>query len=1271
MKSIRQARPATTVRLRYFHPKLAMLVLLATGHATAGTLAQKPLFLGSTAPPNVILAVDDAPSLQNEVLMASGEDGYPAGAKTFRFLFADGLVADNAGTTSNLPPTVEYADARSPATNLSYFDPGTNYGPWPAYGMATLGDAPPVRAPWDPIFPNGAASAGAAAASCIGSGSKPPDFPKFFDLTQAIQCSGKGYTFSMSAGMIIPRGTVFLPASPPPESCAERNAAHWYTAKQDCSCNTTDLRCDEVAIAYFPAAFYLPANTPNPYASYQNILRKEATDGKAWDYYEIRPNNFTDEDEYQRAIQNFANWFTYSRKRHAAIRGAIGHAFEDIQYMRLGVFKASDSVLSPVPTVSLTDLDDPAAGKAIFVNESYDPVAPPGSTNIPGIYQYLFAKGAPILQAVKNLGSQFEKPGTIKYPCQTNTGILFTDGITDASDYTEFSAGFGNVDGGSGQPYADSVSDTLADIAMHYYSGNLYTDFPTGQVPVPAACNGANPDPRLDCRKNLHMNFYAVGLGLRGDLYDPARPFDPYHPPAGRTPIPWPSNEALQSSTLSGTDDLWHAAINGRGTLLSAKKPSEIRETLLNILNTVQAKSGTGSSAAADSPYLSGSSLQFQSSFDSSDWSGELSAYAFVNGALNTSQPVWEASDNVPSHTGRKVFSYAPKGTYCGKDFAGQGIAFAWENLNCSQQAMLDTISGTRDGLGQHRLDFIKGDTSKEERHGGQFRDRVKAAGKSAEIRLGDFVNSAPAYAGAEDYGYSILPGSEGGNTYQNFLETKAKRTPMVYIGGNDGMLHAFNAADGREVFAYVPNGVYGHLSVLTSPEYSTDTHRYFVDGSPKVADAYIGGSWKTVVAGTTGAGGRSIFALDVTDPANFGASHVLWEISDSAGNLPNLGYTVPQPAIVRSHSTDHPWVAIAANGYNSPSGKAVLFIIDLATGEILKQIDTQAGGNALNGSGGLIAKNGLGNPVVADVDQDGIADLAYAGDLEGNLWKFDLTSGSTSGWSIAHGTTEHPAPLFVACATHVDACASKDRQPITAKPLVARASLLQGGLMVFIGTGKYFEDGDNRAGTNPQVQSVYGLWDKNTLTSADAIGGSDLAEQTIDSETAASGRPIRLTSANPVDYREKSGWFMDLKLKGGTALGERVAGNPAYHDGRITFTTLVPPPEADDNQCTAGGSGWLMELYAGTGAYLDRQVNPIFDLNRDTQLDNNDLVAVNGGSIAPTGLGLNGIPHSAHIIRDSDYIYRITNLSDGSAGMEKGPQGEYRNSRLSWRQIR
>lgn len=1287
MKSEPQVWPATQLRHRHFH--IGLVILLATGQALAGTLAQKPLFLGNTAPPNVILAVDDSASMKNEVLMASGTDDYQVdiiyqiapppvqpiiSKKSFKFLFPDGTVADL------VPPTVEFAEARSPKTNLAYFDPTVDpdgpdpYAPWASYGAATFSATPKEKAPWDPLIPNKPKEK----PTCPATSPTSADFPNTYDLTRTIQCSGSGYFFSMSPGMTMPKGTVFLPLSDkfkPPADCAKQKEDGWYTAKKDCACteNPKALICGNVAIAYFPASFYLPKDSPNPYKSFNKVIEKEAPNGSKWDYYEIKPENFTDAAEYDKAIQSFANWFTYYRKRHAATRGAIGAAFKDIQYMRLGVFKNSDAALNPVPTISMTDLSDAAAGNALFYNSTYDYSAAPSATNAPGIYQYAFKEGTPNMKAVNNLGSQFQKPDTIKSMCQKNAGILFTDGIAESTEYTAYSAGVGNVDGNSGPPYADSASDTMADIAMHYYNTNLNPNFPAGQVPVSSACNGANPNPRLDCQKNLHMNFYAVTLGLKGNLYDPDNPFDPYDPPAGKNPIPWPTNAFLNADSLAKQDDVWHATIDGRGKLLTAKKPSDIRDKLVDILNTIVAKSGTGSSAAANSTYLTQNTLLYQASFDSSDWSGEVSAYTFTNGTLNTSQSVWNASEQVPVHSSRKIFSYIPKGTYCGAELQKQGIVFEWDNLNCNQQQLLNTVTGKQDTLGQDRLDFLRGDTSKEKRHGGKFRDRVKAADKSLEIRLGDFVGSTPAYAGSEDYGYSLLAGAEGGTTYQKFLEKKADRTPVLYIGGNDGMLHAFRADNGVELFAYVPNGIYDHLSALTSPDYSTDTHRYFVDGSPRVADAYIKGGWKTVMVGTTGAGGRSLFALDVTNPGSFEASNVLWEISDNAENLPNLGYTVPQPAIVRTHSanTDTQWVVIAANGYNSPAGKAVLLVIDLATGKILKEIDTQAAGNALGDPPGLVAKNGLSTPIVVDVDQDRIADLAYAGDLEGNLWKFDLTDSDINNWKVAYGTTANPSPLFVACAKHVDKCEAGDRQPITAKPQAAAASLLQGGLMVFIGTGKYFEDGDNKAGKDPQIQSFYGLWDKNTLKSDDEISESKLVQQTIDGETTAFDRPIRLTSANAVDYQKQSGWYLDLKLdKDGKALGERVVSNPVYHDGRITFTTLVPPPEADNNQCTSGGSGWLMELYADTGAYLDKNINPIFDLNRDTKLDEKDLQGEKGNEVAPTGLGLNGVPFSPYIVRDTDYIYRVTNLSDGSASVEKGLQGEDRNGRMSWRQL-
>ena len=286
----------------------------------------------------------------------------------------------------------------------------------------------------------------------------------------------------------------------------------------------------------------------------------------------------------------------------------------------------------------------------------------------------------------------------------------------------------------------------------------------------------------------------------------------------------------------------------------------------------------------------------------------------------------------------------------------------------------------------------------------------------------------------------------------------------MVYTGANDGMLHAFNGLTGVEALAFIPSAVFPNLHELTKPSYS---HRFFVDGTPTVGDAFYSSAWHTMLVAGLNRGGRSIYALDVTYPENFSeanaASIFKWEYTNS-----DLGYTYSRPAIVRM--ANGVWAAVFGSGYHTSSsvvgstGRAYLYIVNISTGVLIRKIDTTVGTVA--------DPNGLGTPALVDLDGDSIVDYAYAGDLQGNLWKFNLTSTNSASWDVAYisGTTRNP--LFVATN------AGGVRQPITSRPEVGVGPKGM-GMIVLFGTGKFMELSDK---SPTQTQSFYGLVDNNLL---------------------------------------------------------------------------------------------------------------------------------------------------------------------------------------------
>jgi type IV pilus assembly protein PilY1 len=603
-----------------------------------------------------------------------------------------------------------------------------------------------------------------------------------------------------------------------------------------------------------------------------------------------------------------------------------------------------------------------------------------------------------------------------------------------------------------------------------------------------------------------------------------------------------------------------------------ASQPQKLVDALNNAFNNIVNKTSSSAALAANSTSKTVDTILYQAKFDTGTWTGHLYAMLVDNNGVPIST-YWDAADMMPAPASRNILTY--NGT-SGKPFT----TCSSPNLSAAEKLALDTDSnGTVDLLCTDRLNWLRGQSVS----GMRVRTSV----------LGDIINSDPAYDDKlKNFGFTNLPTSEPEQaSYAAFVAGKTHK-PMVYVGANDGMLHGFRADtgdlanSGKELLAYIPAGVYSNLSQLTSPNYQ---HKYFVDGAPLVEDAYISGSWKTVLVGGLGGGGNSVYALDVTNPESFTAANVLWEYPKAttpAGEIANLGLTYSQPQIARLHNGK--WAAIFGNGYNSSTGTASLYIVDLQSGNLIKQIDTSSGPN-----------NGLSTPKVYDSNGDMIGDYVYAGDLQGHMWKFDLSDSNPANWKLAFAGQ----PLFTARN------AAGDVQPITAQPQVT-AHL--SGSLVYFGTGQYLQYVDV---SNKQVQSFYAIWDNGTPVAttdrsqllqrsivSQTSGGTTLVTQS-DGSTASVGLDTRVTSSTPaaVDYAGgQRGWYMDLVPPSGPA-GERVISTPLLKYDRVIFVTLIP--DAGD-PCLPGGDSWLMELDAISGAAPSSSV---FDFNNDGKFDSYD----------------------------------------------------------------
>jgi len=835
-----------------------------------------------------------------------------------------------------------------------------------------------------------------------------------------------------------------------------------------------------------------------------------------------------------------------------------------------------------------------------------------------------------------NAGVTYTSP--IQYRCQKNFVIVITDGYptqdtdfpsganTDPSDTADTTRSLPNWDG---LPGVGAVATTPA----------MYPNFPAGSdgfLPTGVPTDEGYTLYLDDVAKfGNDIDLRTTGTDMEGGSYnDPAF--------LKQNLVTYTIGFAVANQML--TD----AAAYGKGTYYTASNAAQLGTALAAAVADIKARTSTVSSVTSNSTRLTGDSLLYQAKFSTVPWGGSLLAYPLLSGgALGTSE--WNAADLLPAAASRNILTYNPTASA-----GSRGRTFLWASLTAAQQLELNkNIGGTADAKGQARLDYLRGDRTNETPNGQQFRAR--------DSLLGDIINSDPAFVGAQNYGFTLLPGAEG-SSYKSTRPGRpaANRPKMVYVASNDGMLHGFDAETGVERLAYMPNAVYPELTFHVDPSYD-NSHRYINDGSPRVLDAYLDSSWKTILVGSLGLGGKGIYALNVTDPAGFDTDDVMWEFT--AVDDSDLGDSMPQPTIARLSGGK--WVAIVANGYNSAAGLAKLFVLDLKTGAKLAEISTGVGSD-----------NGLSSPSPVDVDGDRITDYVYAGDLKGNLWKFDLTSTTASNWKVSFGTVGAPIPLYTACKA--DPCTTTNRQPITSRPEVGRHPTL--GSVVYFGTGQYFATGDNAASG---TQTFYAIRDRNgketTTPVALTAGRANLQAQTViyentaqeffqrvsDVEVQTNVAGVRVTSSNPV-ADTKDGWFINLPTA-----GERQVSNSALRNGKIVFTTIIPGGDA----CSAGGEGWLMVLDALAGGRPE--ATPL-DLNLDGTFDRQDFITVTiaGEEVEVPATGVKsevGMVDQMLLVSEGDGesdIYKACGTNDG-AGCEGyiAPTGQAQG-RQSWREV-
>lgn len=847
-------------------------------------------------------------------------------------------------------------------------------------------------------------------------------------------------------------------------------------------------------------------------------------------------------------------------------------------------------------------------------------------------------------------------------------------------------------------PFKDKQANTLADIAMQQWytdalSGTGSTNVANTVTPIHRDNVGSDQtkwqNPKNDPATWQHINTYTIAFGLnealngtpvsgggtlpiwQGSTFasDPVTG-DGYYKLSQGTSCPssttsatastaycWPGISATANCPVGTLDqqrkvyDLWHAAVNGRGDFFSAESPQDLTDAVASVLGQAGAATASFSALAANSTSLQSNTLLYQGKFDSRDWSGQLLAYPLQAGG-SIGSAIWDAALRIPAPGSRSLWTRI------------DGTAAAFGCTGSLETALNKDENGLTDSRCADRLAWIKGDHGDEQRNGGSFRNRQHTVPDDTDYDadnlywnpdkdtittdwvLGDIVSSSPAYVQAQNYGYSTLSGPEG-TSYTSYISDKASRMEVVYVGGNDGMLHAFRADSdatngGVELFAYVPSAVHENLSKLTAPGY---THLSYVDAGPVVGDAYVSGAWKTVLVGGLGKGGKSIYALNVSDPTTFASTNpLMWEFTEA-----DMGYSYSQPQIGRL--SNGKWVAVFGNGYNSASERAYLYVVNLEDPTDYRKLaaDVQNADSTLCTTG---CSNGLSAPVLFDVNNDHNIDYVYAGDLRGNLWRFDMiASGSSVADAAGIAVAFSGAPLFKARN------ASGSEQPITARPTVAASGSKR---MVMFGTGRYLALDDS---TSTSPQTIYHIDDAaGQVTTSDR---SELVEQTID-EATIGGQEVRLVSTN--NTTTSRGCYVDLPVATGSA-AERVIDFGQVISDRIAYVTTIPSNDA----CTPGGTSWLLELsVASCGGPSD----DILDVNRDLVFNSSDRY--NDTPVAGVKLTI-GLAKPPVVIDNpgSEETLKIMSGTQGMGGTVAGmaernnnPQATAAGQRTFWLQI-
>lgn len=901
---------------------------------------------------------------------------------------------------------------------------------------------------------------------------------------------------------------------------------------------------------------------------------------------------------------NFATWFSYHRTRMKIAKAGASEAFNQLGgNVRVGYRSIWNRNNHDIPVGD--------GNNGVFAGSARD-------TWFSRLFGARGTGGTPLRAALYDTGEYYMDASSSgpygpaaaasQLECRQNFAILTTDGFWNGQLGTRT---VGDQDGQPGEiilnpstnteqvrytkahPYRDTDSDTnyentLADVAMKYWKTDLRPDqdniIPTG-TDNPAFWQ--------------HMVTFGISIGLKGtvDQTSVADVLRDGRPRINGTPVNWP--DPTDGENAERIDDLLHASVNGRGEFIAATSADKFRDALSGVLGLIQARLASGSNVATNSASFQSDTRMYQATYRTGVWTGDLVARDVTQLGGISSTEAWRVSSRIQA-------TYADADTT--NDYHNRPV-FTWSGLpkgaafpTAAQTALLTRVSGSAPVDGADNASYIRGNQANELSANGLLRNRSSV--------LGAIINSSPVYT---------------------------RDTEMIYVGANDGMLHAVDALTGNVIFSYVPKGLdWSKLASISDPAY---TYGFFVDGPIALSSNRVDAGTNYLV-GALGRGGKGVFGLDVSDPDNFANADVLWDYTGGYapdGSLdPDMGYVLGLPLIVRGNNGA--LLALVPNGIDSVNGSSALFVYDMTSGTLVKKITASASGG-----------NGLSSPRAADLNGDGKVDYVYAGDLRGNVWKFDFSSASASDWGLALGGT----PLFVA----TDGAGT--RQPITGGMALARESA-GGRIWITFGSGKLITISDL---SSTSTQSWYGLIDD--TTTAIAGGRTGLTERDIAQVgTDSQGRVVRAFEAFAALPADSRGWFVDLDEP---TAGERIISGPRVN-GRAAYVSSVIPSAA--NGCEAGGKGFLnaIDLFTGTSPAdaSGTGSSSFFDLDGDGD-GSNETIGENGLPVGSLDLGVGMPTESAQI----DNLVVVCGSNGQCNTVPASDQaGNIEARRLQWREI-